>query len=268
MNNTKVQNNKQLPVYRDYDAWEYASGSFSPVTVSVSMEYSLALSINGNRYLTIASSGSDLHELAVGHLFSEGIIASADEVARIDIDTENISVNITTVESERMIEMLLRIRSIPSGCGSQSVIAVTCDGFSIPGIQLRAENIITIMKEFLRFSENHKITRGVHSAALYTTSSERLSFFDEIGRHNAVDKVIGDALLRKIPLQDKILASTGRISGEITAKALNARIPVVVSRSHPTSISIDLARRYDIALIGRVRASSFTVFNGKELFDA
>lgn len=267
MNNTTIKKNK-LPVYREYEAWEYSSGSFTLIPARVSMEYSLNLLINQNSYLTIACSGSDLGELAVGHLFSEGIIHSLDEIAGIDVDDSFPSVNITAIESEQMIEKLLRIRSIPSGCGSQGIGEHQCSDRFISHIQLRAEIVLPLMKEFLNFSEHHKITRGVHSAALYTTEGERLSFFDEIGRHNAVDKVLGDALLRQIPLQDKILASTGRISGEIVVKALNARIPVVISRSQPTSISIDLARTHGLVLIGRVRATSFAVFNGMESFNA
>lgn len=267
MNNTAIPNAEKLPVYREYDAWEYSAGTFTSIPVRVSMEYSLALSINGNRYLSIACSGSDLRELAVGHLAAEGIIESANDIVSIDIDTGSPSVNIGTIESERMFEKLLHIRSIPSGCGSQTFVTDTRSGKSLSQLRLNPEIIVPLMKEFLNFSEHHKMTRGVHSAGLYTASGERLSFFDEIGRHNAVDKVIGDALLRKIPLNNKILASTGRISGEIIAKALNAGIPVVVSRSQPTSMSIELARAHGVTVIGRVRSSTFTVFNGRDTFE-
>lgn len=262
-----ISENRQLPVYSEYDAWEYSSGIFSPVSVRVSMEYSLTLSINGNHYLSVACSGSDLRELAVGHLASEGIIQSEDEIENIEIDYDTPLVNIVTRESDYMTEKLFRLRSIPSGCGSHAMVMEYTKGYVRSRMQLNAENILPLMREFLNYSEHHKMTRGVHSAGLYTSTGERLSFFDEIGRHNAVDKVIGDAFLRKIPLNDKILASTGRISGEITVKALSSNIPVIISRSQPTSITIELARKYGLIIIGRIRASSFTAFHGRESFE-
>jgi FdhD protein len=266
MNNIKTKNDTSLPVYREYEAWEYASGTFSSITTRVSMEYSLVLSINGSPYLSLACSGSDIIELAVGHLVTEGIIRSKDDIKGIDIDTQIPAVNIHTSDDERMFEQLLRIRSIPSGCGSQAVsIEYTHD--TIPAITLRADVIAPLMKEFLQYSEHHKLTRGVHSAGLYTATGEMLSFFDEIGRHNAVDKVIGDAFARNFPLHDKVLASTGRISGEIVSKALRVQLPAVISRSQPTSISIDLAKKYALTLIGRVRSSSFVVYNGIEFIE-
>ena len=168
-----------------------------------------------------------------------------------------------------MIERLLRIRSIPSGRGSQAVSSIDHQhDCKIPALKLRADLIAPLMKQFLQYSEHHKLTGGVHSAGLYTATGEMLSFFDEIGRHNAVDKVIGDAFARNTPLHDKVLASTGRISGEIVSKALHAQLPAVISRSQPTSISIDLAKKYGLILIGRVRSLSFVVYNGIELLVA
>ncbi len=252
-------------MFCECEAWEFSSGVLTPITIQLSMEYTLTISINGSPYLTVACSGSDLRELAVGHMLSEGIIQSIDDINGIEIDFENLVVNVRTNENEELIERLLRIRSVPSGCGIEAaaIITKTSDLRDFK-IQINASEIISIMKKFLNYSEHHKMTRGVHSAALYTATGKRLSFFDEIGRHNAVDKIIGDALLRNIALSDKIITTTGRISGEITAKAQNSGVLALISRSRPTSISIDMAKQHGLILIGAVRSSSFVVFNGKE----
>jgi FdhD protein len=120
------------------------------------------------------------------------------------------------------------------------------------------------MNEFLVFSQEHKATHGVHGAALYSLEGERLAFFDEIGRHNAIDKVIGHAAVSGISLEDKMICSTGRVSSEIALKLIHARAPVLVTRASPTTLSVELLRRYNLLSIVRAVGGRFYVVNGKE----
>ncbi|HQM46212.1 MAG TPA: formate dehydrogenase accessory sulfurtransferase FdhD, partial [Smithellaceae bacterium] len=105
---------------------------------------------------------------------------------------------------------------------------------------------------------------GVHGAALYSLAGEKIVFFDEIGRHNAIDKVIGHAAVHNISLEDKMICSTGRISSEIALKIINARAPVLITRASPTTLSVKLLRRYNILSVIRAVQGRFYVVNGKE----
>ena len=120
------------------------------------------------------------------------------------------------------------------------------------------------MKKFVQASDLHKLTRGVHSSVLLDLHGNEVVFVDEIGRHNAVDKIIGYATKNSIPLQDKMIFSTGRLSSEILYKTIYSGAKVIVSKAAPTSLSVELARKNDIILIANVRNNRFDILNGKE----
>ncbi len=254
-----------LPHIVIIDAHEYARGAVTEAKVPVSAEYPVTLKLNGNPYVVLACSGSDLEHLALGHLLTDGIITSAREVRDIRFDAETLSVNITTETGDELLERLFRVRSIASGCGQESaVIAGTLPSRNPSIPELRAETVIACMKEFLRMSEVYGLTHGVHSAALFRISGERMVFFEEIGRHNAVDKVLGYAAAEETALGDTMLLSTGRLSSEIVQKAASGPVPIIISRAAPTARSVEMARAVNIMMIGRVRGGSFHIFHGAD----
>jgi FdhD protein len=120
------------------------------------------------------------------------------------------------------------------------------------------------MMEFLRTSELHKKTGGVHSAALYTADGEKIVFFDEIGRHSAIDKVIGYAASKSLDLDRTMILSTGRMPSEILSKVLAAGAPAIVSKASPTNVAVEMAREGGIVMIGNVRGRRLRVYNGRE----
>ena len=115
----------------------------------------------------------------------------------------------------------------------------------------------------MKKSEGYKSTGGVHSAAL-ADERHMLVFTEDIGRHNAVDKVIGYALLENIPLQGKIMLASGRLSSEIVSKCARSGIPAVVSRAAPTSLAVKIADAADITLIGFVRGNRMNIYTGRQ----
>ena len=253
-----------LPQMHNINAFLYRDGALVPAEIPVSAEYAVVLSINGNPLVSIACSGSDFRELALGHLLAEGVIARAGEVASLEIDETALTINAVTAQTDEMIDRLFRIRSIASGCGQGPGAGAEENlprMIALP--RVRAALVTGIMTDFLRFSETHSLTHGVHSAALYSTEGEQLAFFEEIGRHNAVDKVLGRALMGGTDLARCMLFSTGRLSSEIVLKSARAALPVLVSRAAPTTRAVDIARRCNIMLVGRVRPSSFQVFHGE-----
>jgi len=253
-----------LPTFDHVILHEYREGALSEVSLPFSAEYAVTLKINDSPYMTMACSGNYLREHVTGYLITEGIIAGADQVERLEIDEAALTVNAVLVNDKALAEKLARIKTI-SAAGGRTRKSLPPDDLirkNLPAI--RADAVIRCMSEFLTYSREHEATHGVHSAALYSLAGERLVFFDEIGRHNAIDKVMGHAAVKGIRLEDKIICSTGRISSEIAFKFINARAPVLITRASPTTLSVELLRRYNILCIIRAVNGRFYVVNGKE----
>ncbi len=253
-----------LPQYVLVNAYQHTKISAIPIDIPVSAEYSFTLSINGNPFVSIVCSGGDLELLALGHLAAEGVILSADEVRSITVDEENFTIDVSTAGSEDLLERLFRVRSIASGCGQsgsghQDTAVKPCADIPPVGASI----ITTAMVDFLHSSKIRKLTHGVHSAALYSLEGEQICFFDEIGRHSAIDKVLGYALRKGLSFDRVMVYSTGRIASEIVTKMIAVSAPVLVSRAAPTSLSVDLARRAGMLMIGGTRASGFYIYSGE-----
>ncbi len=249
--------NLQLDTVVYFDAYQYLEGRFEKISVPLSAEYSMTIAINGKPFVTIACSGSELQELATGFLVAEGIITNKNEIEKIDFDAEKLIMDVTIKETDTVIQRLFSIRSIVSGCGNAAVKGTWLKKIK-PGI-FWPQVILKIGKQFYQTSDIHKLTHGVHSAGLYTATGECIVFYDEIGRHSAVDKIVGYALCHDIPLADKIVYSTGRISSDIILKAVAAGIGVVASKSAPTSLAAQYANEYHVVLAANVRINKFDV---------
>jgi FdhD protein len=252
-----------LPTTENVILHEYRDGAFYDVSLPFSAEYAVTLKINGNPYITMASSGNYLREHVTGYLMTEGIVSSADQIEKMDIDENALTVNVFLIDDKMIADKLERIKTI-SAAGGRTKKHLPSDDFirkTLPVVQ--ADVIVKCMSEFLTYSREHETTHGVHGAALYSLSGERLVFYDEIGRHNAIDKVMGHAAIHGISLDDKMICSTGRISSEIAFKFINARAPVLITRASPTTLSVSLLRHYNILTIIRAVNGRFYVVNGK-----
>ncbi|MDD4355837.1 MAG: formate dehydrogenase accessory sulfurtransferase FdhD [Smithellaceae bacterium] len=253
-----------LPNRENIILHEYRDGVLSEVSQPFSTEYAVLLKINGNPYVMIACSGNYIREHITGYLITEGIISNTDQIDSMDIDEANLTVN-AVLDSDKIIaEKLEWIKTITAAGGRSRKNMPSEDLVRKSLPQIRAEVILKSMSEFLTYSREHEATHGVHGAALYSLKGGCLAFFDEIGRHNAIDKVIGHAVVNGIPLEDKMICSTGRISSEIAFKIIHARAPALVTRASPTVLSVSLLRRYNILSIIRAVKGRFYVVNGKE----
>jgi len=253
-----------LPTFENICLHEYSGGALSEVSLPFSTEYAVLLKINGSPYVTMACSGNYLAEHVTGYLITEGIIAGTDQVEKMEVDEVLLTVDVTLVNDRIVREKLERIKTISAAGGRTKKNLPSDDLIRRTLPEVRAEVILQSMNEFLTYSREHEATHGVHSAALYSLTGERLVFFDEIGRHNAIDKVIGHAAVKGITLEDKMICSTGRISSEIAFKFINARAPVLVTRASPTTLSVKLLRQYNILSIIRAVNGRFYVVNGQE----
>jgi len=234
-------------------------------SVPVTEEVPFTVEINGREIATLLCSPVDLKDLVAGFLYTSGLSAEAPNPGDIIIDTERWNANVSL--SGGIPEEMVFKRIYTSGCGRGIIFHSPVDIMNrapLPdGFKIKAEVITSLMSEFLTSSEEHNQTRGVHSAAL-ADAGKILIFRDDIGRHNAFDKVVGAALLAGISLEDKAILSSGRISSEIFSKALRCRIPVLVAAGAPTNQAVKLARQVNMALAGRTRGTRTIIYSAEE----
>lgn len=226
-------------------------------------EFFLTIIFNNRELVTLLCSPSYLKQLAVGFLASEGLIRDKNAIKSITLDDRRGIVRVETKGGEEPSEDLLFKRLITSGCGRGVSFYNAGDAQSLTRVEssiaVSPNHVSALMKEFLRHSGIYKETSGVHSAALCDTK-EMLLFRDDIGRHNAVDKVLGECILSGMQTGDHMLATSGRISSEILFKIMRANVPVVMSKAAPTASAVRLAIDLGITLIGFVRGRRMNVY--------
>lgn len=224
--------------------------------------------------VTMRTPGSDF-ELAAGFLFTEGVIAGRDEVRRVsyceDLPPHEQHYNVVTVELTRPVDddVLRRNFAATSSCGicgkaTLDDVEVHCAPIG-PGPEVEPE-VILAMPDTLRGRQPvFERTGGLHAAGLFSPDGTLRTLREDVGRHNAVDKVIGERLLAgDLPLGDALLQVSGRIGFEIVQKAARAGIPVISAVGAPSSLAVDAAARLGVTLIGFVRDGRFNVYTHRE----
>jgi FdhD protein len=228
--------------------------------------------------VTMRTPGADF-ELAAGFLFTEGIISSPEDIEKMsyclssDVGAEqqyNI-VNVTLREGlaydPASLERHFYTTSACGVCGKASLEQLEMRGCSAlaPGPEVSA-GVIYGLPETLREAQGlFEETGGLHAAALFDTDGNLLALKEDVGRHNATDKLVGWALLEgHLPLSENIVMVSGRSSFEIMQKALAAGAPVVCAVSAPSSLAVDVAREFNMTLVGFLREERFNVYSGFE----
>lgn len=232
----------------------------------ITEEVPLTIEVNGKELATLLASPCDLKDLTVGFLFTAGLIQGIDSVTSLVIDQERWKASIL-IPQEGLPEEMVFKRIYTSGCGKGVIFHNPFDliqRVELPfGFGVEGRRITEIMRAFLIGSPEYRETGGVHSAAL-ADREKILIFKEDIGRHNALDKVVGEALSKGIDFSDKMMFTSGRISSEIMSKILRCRVPLLVARGAPTNQSVKLAREINLTLIGFARGSRMSIFSGEE----
>lgn len=228
------------------------------------LEYPFTIFIDDEEIITLLCSPNSLEYLAIGFLYSEGFIESYSAIKNIQIDEDKGSAYINLNIRKTFNEKLQGKRTITSGCGKGTVFYNVLDSFKSKKItntlDIKSNEIVDLMRSFNKDSELFNSTGGVHACAI--CNEHGIIYFEEdIGRHNALDKVLGKALVENMDLSDKIILTSGRISSEMLIKAAKRGIPVVVSRSAPTSLAVDMARELNITLVGFVRGEKMNIYS-------
>lgn len=224
--------------------------------------------------VTMRTPGNDM-ELAAGFLLTEGIIENVEQVASIRAlnDQRTGKNNVVEVElsgtdyDPASMQRNFFAASSCGICGKASIEAIRRRGLRAPNKDFRIKPaVLCSLSEKLRGDQAvFEKTGGLHAAGLFTASGELLQIREDIGRHNAVDKIVGWALLEKqLPLSEHILMVSGRGGFELAQKAIAAGIPIMASVSAPSSLAVKLARELGLTLVGFLRGSRFVVYSGRE----
>lgn len=224
--------------------------------VPVIREVPLTVYYNGLEIITLLSTPDHLRELAVGFLKSEGFLESREDLLGIEADEEKGSVLVKGKAEASLARSLMEKRTITSGCGKGTTFYHALDALqarpSRPGIIISLERLVELTGEINREAMKARVAGGVHHAALGDADG-RITVREDIGRHNAIDKLQGFCFLEGVPTADKFLLSTGRISSEILIKAGKMGVPLIVSLSKPTTLALELAGRLRITVVGNLR---------------
>jgi FdhD protein len=235
----------------------------SEVEDLVAREFPFTIILDNQELVTLLCTPRDLKYLAIGFLSSEGLIENKGEIGKIILDNRRGVVRVETVGDKGVDTEFLSKRLITSGCGRgasfYSAADVTNQAKVESEMRVSADEVFTLAKEFQQRSQIYRATHGVHSAAL-CDKNDILIFAEDIGRHNAIDKVFGKCILEEIPTDDRMIISSGRISSEIVLKVARRNIPIVISKSAPTDMAVDLAARLGVTIIGFVRGRRMNVY--------
>jgi len=229
----------------------------------VASDEAVCVFINDDFYRTMIATPGMSRELVMGHLFTEGVIGSVEEVAELTVQPLKVHVELRGEVDFELLNMS-KVDLITTACGSLSTpmnpgqleaLKVSSD------VEVEAETVWRMVRELNLRGEKYKETGGTHSAMLCNVDGEVISFAEDVGRHNAVDKVIGAALLEGVDLGGCALVSSGRQSSEMVLKAARSGVPVVASVAAPLTSGIQVARITGITLVCFVRGRRMNVYS-------
>jgi FdhD protein len=241
-------------MYRDLPCTRLGPEGSQETTDPVAEEVPVTVTVNGRQVATAMTSPAGLEEFALGFLFTEGLIKGKG-----DVDSLQVEKNSVKIITKDLLRVVGPKRTILSGCGGS---ASFLDPAKLPAVTsplaVPAGEISRAMKEILQ-SEIHRLTGGVHVVGLCGDRRVMALAFD-IGRHNALDRLCGQALLQGIGLGETFVVSSGRISSEMVRKCLVAGIPLIASRGATTTLAVSLAEGKGLTVIGFVRGGGMNIY--------
>jgi FdhD protein len=243
------------------------ANSISPEQDLLAVEEPLQIRVNGRDLsITMRTPGHD-RELAAGFLFTEGILKTPADVLAIDTGENSVSLTLADGVDPGTARNFYTTSSC-GVCGKASIDSLHASGCTmLPHVLVRRE-VIHVLPEKLRATQSvFEHTGGLHGAGLFDAEGNLERVREDVGRHNAVDKLIGAAFLDgRLPLAGKILMLSGRASFELVQKAVMAGIPVAAAVGAPSSLAVQTALRFGMTLVGFVRNERFNIYTGLTRF--
>jgi FdhD protein len=246
-----------------------STGKSQKVADYVAEEKPFYLLINTTFWATILCSPTDLEALSVGHFLSEGIIKSTEEIEEVVLK-ESESTCYVKLKPEIKVEDRVKVsrlhaRIIHSACGDGSSYQNSSKNLKVKSsLKVKARIIFDSVNQLNFKAEGYRKTGGFHVAAIYRADGQMVALAEDVGRHNAVDKVIGMAALNKVDFGECFLALSGRMSGDVVFKAANVGLPIIASLSTALSSGITMAESANLTLAGFVRGKRINIYTRPE----
>lgn len=243
-----------------------------PVTIPVVTEKPLTLYLNRQEIVTMMTIGDHPDLLAIGYLANQNMLKPDDVVTGVDFD-EDLAVVIVRTERETNYEAVLQKKVRTSGCAQGTVFGDVMDGFDDVSLNADARlstSGLIAMSKIINTTPSLYLKAGAIHGCVLCQGDIPLVYMEDVGRHNAVDKIAGWMRQNKVSADDKVFYTTGRLTSEMVIKTVLMGIPILVSRSGFTAWGVELARKAGLTLIGRARGKRFTVLSGEQrmIFDA
>lgn len=238
-----------------------------PHTGSVVREFPLQLIVNGREIATLIGSPHDLRFLVAGFLRLQGFVKTLSDFKMFSVCEDFGAANVQIAG-----ELPKRLKPVlTSGCGAGISFSMPDTTSLLPprrtyGSRFNPDHIFALMDELSKRADNYRTHGGIHSAAVGRMGS-MLLYSEDLGRHNTLDRIAGEALFKGIDLQDTMLVTSGRVSTEMVAKAHLLGVKLIASRTSPTDMAISLCEQSGICLAGYVRGGKFTIYSHPEMID-
>lgn len=260
------------PTQETYTIVRYQSGTFSKQTDEVVTESPITIKLNSEEYVTVVCTPNYIEDMVIGFLISEGIISSYKDIEELWIQKENGIVHVKSSKINPLYQTLYNKRYVTSCCGKsrQGFVfindAAKAKKLHDIHITITPEECFHLMTSLQQSSTTFRQTGGVHNTALCDRKNILLARMD-IGRHNALDKIYGHCLRNNISVQGKIIAFSGRISSEILLKVSKIGCEIVLSKSAPTKLALQLAHDLGITVVGFIRNGSCNIYTHPDRID-
>jgi FdhD protein len=246
-------------MYRKVPCIKSDSGAMVPSSHDVVIEVPLSVFVNGRHALTAMISPVMLEEFVTGFLYTERIIRKLEDIDSLRIEQKNADTPSASVLTKNPFSIMVSSKTVLSGCGGDTSYL---DPERLPKIQsdvtIELSTINKIMKETL-VSDLHTRTGGIHIVGLFGPDG-KICIMEDIGRHNALDKVIGYGLKHNVDFSRTIVTCSGRLSSEMVRKCLIANIPIIASRGATTTLAISMGEQSGLTIIGFVRGHKMNIY--------
>lgn len=251
--------------YRSVDVWRKTPGGIAERRDDIVVQESpVTIYLNGDEIVTLLCTPEYLEDLAVGFLASEGMLKGREELKEVTADYDKGQVWVSSNRPAPLAGQLFVKRYLTTGCGKgttfYNVLDATRCRTITSDIVISTGKILELMRHMHDCSSLYRLTGGVHSAALCSIE-EIVVFREDVGRHNAADKIAGKCFREGVDLSDKLFLSSGRISSEILVKVSKMGVPILVSRSAPTDLGVKMAEELGITLVGFARGTRLNIYS-------